>query len=176
MTFSTLAVGSYTAQYNPDTAIAAAAEKGSGIQSLGIVESVFLWQRRYQGKKIQSNLQANFVIDAIYQGGECFCRFTLKQWTPSIQAMLWPMAASFDEIGQTGALLSHYAGELILTADADTTAADNGPAIIRFGKALVAEDQPQEIPLGEVERDIQLVFRCFPYETALGKQVWFETT
>ncbi len=177
MSYAKIAVGSYLASYNSDTATAlATAGKGTGEQALGVVEEVYLWQRRYQAKIVQSNLQGNFPLDAIYQGGECFCCFTLKEWTPAIQAMLWPMSSDFDAIGTVGSLLSSYAGELKFTVEPNSTAAELGPATVRFGKAIVAEDQMQDILLGNVQRNMKLVLRCFPYKNGASKQVWFETT
>lgn len=168
------AAGAYSATFDTDNAIGAASGKGEGARPVGLVQDIFWWRRSIVAVPVRSNLVAEMPLDALYTGGDCFCRFTVKEWNPAVEAMLWPL----DEpgmVGPVGARLSHCAGELTLIAEAGTLAEEHGPAVLRFGKAILAPATEVEIPLGRVERDVAVLLQCFPYVTPSGDHVWFET-
>ena len=176
MPFANFAAGPCTATYNSDSASGSPAGKGQGVRDLGIVEGVRRWQRTLEALPIQSSAFGATVIDSVYGGGQCFCLMAFKEWNDVIRDTLWPFGASFGEIGQVGRLLSDLAGILTLTAVSDTMAASNGPATITFGKAILSPGHNSEIVLGAEERDIPIVFRCFPYVNSQSKTVWFDET
>lgn len=169
------AAGAYAATFDTDGAVGAASGKGEGSQPLGLVQDVFWWRRSIAAVPVRSNLVAEMPLDALYTGGDCFCRFTVKEWNPATRAMLWPFDEAMGTIGPVGARLSHYAGQMTLTAAEGTLAEEHGPAVLRFGKAILAPATESEIPLGRVERDVPILLQCFPYVTPGGNQVWFET-
>ena len=174
MTFATFAAGPYRATYNTDSATASPAGKGTGARDLGLVEGVRRYSRVMQARPIAASAYGTTTIDAVYTGGQCFCEMTLKEWSAAVRDCLWPFDDTFGQAGPVGRLLSHLAGELVLTAVEDTLAAANGPAVLTFRKAIIAPGHATEVPLGDCERDIKLRFQCFPYLTESGAVAWFE--
>jgi hypothetical protein len=174
MPFATFAAGPYTATYNTDAAPGNPPGKGLGPRDLGLVEGVRRWRRVMQARDVRASAFGDSVIDAVYRGGQCFCLMTFKEWSAAARAALWPFSSSFGEVGAIGRLLTDLAGVLTLTAVPNTPAAQNGPAILVFGKAILSPEHVSEVSLGNQERDVPIVLRCFPYVTAQGKVVWFE--
>ena len=174
MPFATFAAGPYMATYNADNAPGPAAGKGQGARDLGLVEGVRRWQRVAEASPVASDLYGGMTIDGVYRGAACFCEMTFKQWSDAVRDTLWPFAPSFGEVGSIGTLLTALAGELILTAVTDTPAATAGPAQLAFRKAIVAPENVVDVPLGDVERDVRVVFRCYPYVDDQQSTVWFE--
>jgi hypothetical protein len=176
MPFATFAAGPYTATFNTDGAAGNPAGKGLGARDLGLVEGVRRWLRVLEAQPVLASAFGGTAIDGVYRGGQCFCRMTFQEWTPAVRAALWPLADGFGQLGPIGILLSDLAGELVLTAAAGTPASTAGPAVLRFGKAIIAPSQEIDVPLGDVERNVPVAFRCFPYVNAQNKVVWFEET
>jgi len=174
MPFATFSAGPYTATYNADGAVGSPPGKGAGERDLGLVEGVRRWIRLYEAHPVGTSTLGATVIDGVYRGGQCFVRMTFKDWSPAVRDALWPLGASFGKVGTVGRLLSDLAGRLTLTAAPDTPAAANGPAVLRFDKAIIAPSQQTEIVLGDAERDIEVTFRCFPFVDAAGDLAWFE--
>ena len=173
MPFATFAAGPYTANYNADNASGNPPGKGAGSRDLGLVEGVRRWQRTMQARPVEADAFGSMEIDGIYQGGRCFVSMTFKEWTTAVKDALWPFG-TFGDVGQIGIFLSELAGELTLTAAADTPAAATGPATLIFGKAIIAPDHNSEVVLGHQQRDVAVVFRCLPYINNQGNIVWFE--
>jgi hypothetical protein len=176
MTYATFAAGPYTATYNTDAAPGSPAGKGAGGRDLGLVEGVRRWRRIAQAVPVKAAAFGSSTIDGIYTGSECFCEMTLKEWSAAVRDCLWPYDDAPGNSGPIGRLLSDLAGELVLTAVDDTPAATNGPAVLTFGKAIIAPGHETEVPLGDFPRDVKLVFRCYPYVTTSGDVAWFEET
>jgi len=176
MPFATFAAGPYTATYDADNAPGDPAGKGQGARDLGLVEGVRRWQRMMEAHPVQAGAFGSTEIDGVYRGGQAFCLMTFKEWTDAVRDALWPFGTGFGELGQVGRLLTDLAGELTLTAAPDTPAASAGPATLVFRKAIVSPGHNSEVVLGAEQRDVPIVFRCFPYVNAQGKVVWFEET
>lgn len=176
MPHATFATGMYLASYNADGAEAAAVGKGLGPRSLGVVEDVIRWRRTLKADKVVSSLYGSATLDGVLSGAEFYCRFTLKEWSPAVKAMLFPWSEDLGLVGPLGQRMGRYAGELLLTAKEGTLAADNGPTTIRFGKVCVAPDMPIDIPLGPSPRDIEVTLQCLPYQDTSDAWRWFETT
>ena len=176
MPFATFAAGPYAATYDTDGAAGDPAGKGQGARDLGLVEGVRRWQRVLEARPVKSDAFGDGVIDGVYRGGQCFCLMTFKEWTDAVKDALWPFGAAFGEMGSVGRLLTDLAGVLTLTAAADTPAAAAGPVTLTFGKAILSPGHNSQVVLGDVERDVPVVFRCFPYVNGQGKVTWFEET
>ena len=174
MPFATFAAGSYLATYNTDDAPGPAAGKGQGARDLGLVEGVRRWTRMMTAHPVSSDRLGGLEIDGVYRGAACYCEMTLKEWSQAARDALWPFGATFGEVGAIGTLLTDIAGELVLSAVADTPAATNGPSQLVFRKAILSPDHIVDVPLGEVERDIAILFRCYPYLDSQQRTVWFE--
>ena len=176
MPFSSIAAGPYTATYDADNATGDPPGKGESARDLGLVESVYCWQRIFSAAPIRCGALGDSVIDGVYQGGQCFVRMTLREWTATTRDVLWPLGTRFGQLERVGRLLSDLAGKLTLTAVTDTPAEQHGPKTLTFGKAIVDPESIADVELGDQARDVPIMLRCFPYVDALGRIVWFEET
>lgn len=176
MPFSSIAAGPYTATYDADGATGDPPGKGESARDLGLVESVRRWQRAFSAAPVRCSMLGDSVIDGVYQGGQCFCRMTLREWTATTRDVLWPLGSRFGQLERVGRLLSDLAGRLTLSAVDDTPAAQHGPKTLTFGKAIIDPDSVVEVDLGDTARDVPVVLRCFPYVDDEGRIVWFEET
>jgi len=176
MTFATFAAGPYSATYNTDEASGDPAGKGEGTRDLGLVEGVRRWQRVLEAHPVRSSAFGKTEIDGVYQGGQCFCLMTFKEWSNAVRDAVWPFGKRFGCIGQVGRMLTDLAGVLTLTAQPNTPAATAGPATLTFRKAILSPGHNSEVVLGAQQRDVPIVFQCFPYIDAQGDVVWFEET
>lgn len=181
MALGTFATGPYTATY--DATGAASGTPGQtaepGARDIGIVQNSHRFTRTAAGEDVaNTNLFGDTVIDSIYRGGQCFLTATIKEWKPYVRDILWPYAVEFGDVGTIGKLLSDMAGKIVLTPLAGTPAYANDGKIITYGKAILSPQHNTEIMYGPVQRDVALVFRCFPYYTSgeTPKLVWFEET
>jgi len=184
MSLGNFASGPYTATY--DASGAAVGTPGQSAnpaaRDIGLVENVHRVTRTMEASDINgTNLYGHTVIDAIYQGGNCFLLMTVKEWTDQLRDILWPFASSMGQVGQVGRLLTDLAGSLTLTPMAGTPAATHDGQVLNFGKAILSPGHNVEIEYGPVPRDVALVFRCFPFEvtdpvTEETSVVWFEET
>jgi len=182
MTLGTFASGPYLATYDASAAVVGTPGQAANpaARDLGLVENVHRVQRSIQAEDIRgTNLYGEMVIDSIYQGGNCFVLFTIREWKSYVRDILWPLGSQFGDVGTIGRMLSEMAGKLVLTPLEGTPAAANDGHVITFGKAILAPEHNVEIQYGPVPRDVALVFRCYPYEvtdpvTSEKKLVWFE--
>jgi len=174
MPFASFAAGPYAATFDTDDAPGDPAGKGQHARDLGLVEGVRRWTRVLDAQPVVTSALGDAVIDGVYRGGQCFCRMTFKEWTAAVRDALWPFGATFGETGHIGRLLSDLAGVLTLTAVANTPAADHGPETLIFRKAIVEPGRVAEIPLGNQQRDVAVLLRCYPYVDGQGRVVWFE--
>lgn len=176
MPFARFAAGPYTATYNTDSAPGDPAGKGQGARDLGLVAGVRRWRRQLEIHPVHGDAYGSSEIDGVYRGGQCYCLMTFKEWSDAVKDALWPFGSSFGAMGQVGRLLTDLAGELVLTAVADTPAATNGPATLTFEKAILSPRENNDVVLGAEERDVPVMFRCYPYVNGQNDVVWFEET
>ena len=129
---------------------------------VGLTNGPKILRRRYSAIEVDTD-KYGAGVDGIYKTGPVFLALTVKEWTAAVRGILWPFGADFGIVGANGRLLSDLAQALVLTAQTGTPAATKGPATITFSKAIIAPESDWEIPLGNVERDVPILFRCFPY-------------
>lgn len=141
---------------------------------VGLTEGPKILRRRYSSIEVNTDKFGDGV-DGIYKTGPVFLALTIKEWTSAVRSILWPFDADLGKVGVNGRLLSDLAQAMVLTASTGTPAATNGPATITFAKAIIAPESDWEIPLGNVERNVPLLFRCFPYLDS-GELRHFSTT
>lgn len=167
MALGAFAPGAYTATFNTAGASSDPAGKAAGARDLGLVEGVRSVSRTVEGKDIRADLYGDTVIDGIYTGGQMFVSMIFKEWTAQVQDALWPFggdtAGDFGNLGVVGDLMTNLAGVLTLTAVADTPAAGaTDSAVITISSAVISPGHSFDVPLGNDERNVPIVFRCYP--------------
>lgn len=176
MPIGTFSPGPYTATW----AGASGQPGGAGALDVGLVEGVDRFQRTAEAQDIRVDAYGETVVDGVYRGGQMFVLMTFKEWTDTVKALLWPFGGTqvspdFGAVGPVGSLMTNLAGILVLTAVTGTPAATNGPATINFGSAIISPGHNSEVILGSEERNVPVVFRCYPYDNS-GTLVWFTET
>lgn len=141
----------------------------------GLVKDVRRLRRRSRAAPITADKYGDSMIDGVYRGGDCFLLCTFIEWTPAIRALLWPYDSDFGVMGQCGRLLTDLAKALVLTAEAGSPAAAEGPASITAAKSILAPENDVEILLGNESRDVPVLLQLFPYQDA-SQLRWFSTT
>ena len=148
MAFGTWACGPYTATYNGN--------------DVGLIEGVWRHQQTAEAADIRSGRFGDSVIDGIYRGGNCFAVAVFKEWTANIRRMLWPFDTVLGDSGKHGRSMVDMSSVLLLTAIAGTPAATAGPATRSFPRAIFSPGHNKEVLLGNEERNVPIVFRCYP--------------
>ncbi|GAA4441998.1 hypothetical protein [Bremerella cremea] len=179
MSLGTFAPGPYTATYDASGAVSGTPGQAAdpAARDIGLVEGAHRLSRVMEGEDIAgTNLFGQTVVDSIYRGGNCFLLLTMKEWKPYVRDILWPFGSSFGDVGPIGRLLTDLAGKIVLTPVAGTPAYQNDGKVLTFGKAILSPQHNTEIFYGPAQRDVALVFRCFPYYNSdeTPKLVWFE--
>lgn len=176
MALGTFAPGPYTATYDASGAVSGTPGQSAtpAARSLGLVDNVHRVSRTASAEDVRgTNLYGDTVVDSIYRGGNMFLLFTMKEWPAYVRDILWPFSSTFGAIGTTGRLMSDLAGKIVLTPQAGTPAYTNDGKIYTFGKAIISPEHNVELIHGPVQKDIALVFRCYPYDNGSGTIVWF---
>lgn len=142
-------------------------ETASGVdRDLGLVEGVKTISRTVEGKDIRADLYGDTVIDGIYRGGQMFVSMIFKEWTVQVQDALWPFggdSGDFGRVGTVGDLMTNLSGEMTLTAATGTPAGGVANSnIITLHSAIISPGHSYDVPLGNDERDVPIVFRCYP--------------
>lgn len=147
--------GPYTATYDRPS--------GSSADNLGLVEGPRALQRINEVQDMRTDLFGATVIDGVYRGGQVFVSMIFKEWNATIRDALWPYDSDFGGHGDpVGRLQTDIAGVLLLTAVDGTPAKTNGPITISFPLAIVAPQNNMNVTLGSVERNVPILFRCYP--------------
>lgn len=128
-------------------------------------------------KKINNtSLYGDTLIDGIYRGmSGVQLLVTFKEWTAAIRALLWPWSTNLGEQGLIGQLSSELAKPIVLTAQALSPAAVNGPATLTAALALLAPENDVSILFGPDERDVPVLFDCYLYDDS-GTKRFFKLT
>lgn len=142
--------------------------------SLGLVEGPRRFRRRAAGEPIRADKYGDSVIDMIYRGGDQFLMMTFKEWTATVLSALWPWGADYGAMGDCGraAVMQSLAKEILLQAVSTTPAYSVGPAVQRYYACILAEENDTEILFGNTQRDVPILFRCFPVSVS-GTVRWF---
>lgn len=156
MAFGDFSSGPYVATYDRPT--------GTGAVSIGLVEGPRALQRVNEVQDMRTDLFGATVIDGVYRGGQCFVSMIFKEWNDNTKDALWPYDSDFGGHGDpVGRLQSDIAGVLLLTAVPGTPAAeDHGPLTLSFPLAILAPQNNISVSLGSVERNVPILFRCYP--------------
>ena len=142
--------------------------------SVGLVEGVKTLRRSYDAQIINTD-KFGSSVDGVYKGGVCFLAMTLKEFKLPETNMLWPFGSDFGAVGQNGRLLSNIASPIILTAEAGSPAATEGPATLTASLAILAPQNDVNMLMGNEQRDIPILFQLLPFDDA-GTLRWFSVT
>lgn len=149
MAFGNFSPGSYTVTLNS--------------VSLGLVNDPIRIQRAMRAQEITVDLYGDSVVDGVYRGGRVFVMIVLAEWTANIRAAIWQFNADFGQTGLHGRLLSDVAQSLVLTPVASTPAATLGNNTFTASKAILAPQNNVQWLMGNVHRNIPLVFEALAY-------------
>lgn len=156
MAFANFSPGGYSVTWN-----------GS---DLGLANNPTRFARSHESQPISVDLYGNCVVDGVYRGGRVFVMVTLAEWTANIRSAIWPFGADFGAVGTMGRLLSDIAASLVLTPAANTAAAALGNNTFTASKAILGAQNRVEFLLGNVERNIPLLFECLLYDQSGTKR------
>lgn len=120
----------------------------------------------------ESQLYGRSVLDAVYAGANCFCGFTLIEWSKAVlTGLLGPYGAAggnvlFTTLGGLGTVGvmdsgSGYAKPLVLTSIAGTTAAAS-PATLTSAQTALAEGNDISWMMDLQNREVPIVLRLYP--------------
>jgi hypothetical protein len=146
--FATFAYGPYTATY--------------GGNSIGEFEGSLEHFQIGHAREYRASRFGDSPVGGIYTGMSCLFMARLKEWTAFTRAAMWPYDTLLGDSGVIGRAMEDMASILILTAVAGTPAATNGPATRTYPLAILMPEHNQQVILGTEQRDVPLVFRCYP--------------
>lgn len=158
MAFANFSPGSYTVSY--------------GGNDLGLVQRPSILRRTPHGQPITVDLYGDAVVDGIYRGGRCFVVCQFAEWSANLRSAIWPFSATHGADGLSGRLWSDIAAALVLTPVANTPAATLGNNTFTASKSIVASQNNVDYVLGNVERNIPVMFECLLYDSS-GVKVHF---
>lgn len=169
--FADFAFGPYTATWNAS--------------ALGLTDGPIRLQKSIFGQPIKCDRYGQTTVGGIYLGQDVFVSLIIKEWNSTIRGIIFNHSGGATGFGDAGLIgrpmeetSSGLSAQLVLTAVTGTPAATHGPATITAPRATLAEGQNLEFLLGNVERNIPLIFRLFPAETTGGSGLmrFFTTT
>lgn len=156
MAFANFSPGSYTVSY--------------GGNDMGLVHRPSILRAQTHGIPISVDLYGNAVVDYIYRAREVYVMCTFAEWSANLRSMMNPFGSAHGDIGLVGRLASDIAASLVLTPVASTPAATLGNNTFTFSKALVAPQNNIEYVLGNVERNIPVMFLCLLFDASGTKR------
>jgi hypothetical protein len=154
----TQAPGAYSVTYQVrvDGSLTGSAE------DIGTFEGSLRQNQTMHAQDVLASRFADTVLDGVYRGSNVFQIAVIKEWTEAIRDAIWPFNEALGNTGIHGRLLTDFAGQMILTAIPGTPAAAVGPLTRTYSMAILAPEHNTEITFGAEERNIPVVFRCFP--------------
>lgn len=143
----------------------------------GLVEGVRRLRRRFKWEPIRADKWGDTTIDGVYRGGDCFLSVVFKEWKAPVKSIIANMfvPADLGAVGEVGELVTNFAKTTTLTAQAGSPAAAAGPATITAALAITASDNDMEFLLGNLQRDVPVLFQLLPYDDS-GTLRWFSIT
>lgn len=151
----TQSVGAYTVGYATDGIPANAVD-------IGTFEGSLRENRTMHAQDVRAGRFGDTVLDGVYRGANVFQIVVIKEWTEIIRDAIWPFDEELGNTGIHGRMLTDIAGSLVLTAIAGTTAAVQGPVTRTYPLAILSPEHNTELIFGAEERNIPIVFRCYP--------------
>ncbi len=164
MPIDTSAFGAYTAKYD-----------GTDI---GLTEGAMTSSQQFHATDRRADQYGASVISGIYTGADVFLQLIMKEWTTGPKKVVDRLDATPGQSGIIGRAMEDEAKILLLEAVVGTPARTNGPVTRTFAKAIFAPEFNIELPMGNVERDIPIIFRIYPTEVTPGTSElqWFVDT
>lgn len=164
MGFAQLAPGNYEVTY--DTVLCGLTEGPIRIRENTFIEDV------------RADEFGDTVIEGIGRGGSVEIAITFKEWkSPVKDKILYPRvtanAAGLHPI--PGQLDTDFAKVLLLTAQPLSPAAIQGPLTITADLAILAPNQDIEWLMGNVQRDVPVIFRLYLFDES-GTKKFYNTT
>lgn len=129
---------------------------------IGTFEGSLRQNQTMHAQDVLASRFADTVIDGVYRGSNVFAIAVIKEWTEVIRDAIWPFDEALGNTGIHGRLLTDIAGALVFTALPGTPAAVEGPLTRTYSLAVLAPEHNAETIFGSEERNIPIVFRCYP--------------
>lgn len=157
------ALGTFAPGYYTMTIVGA-----SGAADCGLVEGVRRLRRRSKWEPIKADQWGDTTIDGVYRGADVFLSMVFKEWKTPVKERILNMFSPTDsgQVGEVGELITNFAKQIVLTAQAGSPAAAAGPATLTAAQAILAADNEIEILLGNLQRDVPIMFQLIPYVTS----------
>lgn len=132
----------------------------------GLVEGVRRLRRKFFWEPIKADKWGDTTIDGVYRGGDVFLSVVFKEWKAPIKTKICNMfvPADFGAVGEVGELITNFAKVIVLTAQAGSPAATAGPATLTANLAIVAAGNDMELLMGNLQRDVPVLFQLLPYD------------
>lgn len=161
--------GAYVGTYNRSSA---------GFAALNYTRNGFTLGFSQKGERVEeTDLYARCLIDIIYLGAQLTIECIGKVYGAGVTGPLWPWAAPFGTVYNSGSGLSQLANTspdtLLLTAVANTPAASS-PATLT-SNVIISPDSQQQISLNSTLREVPLRFDALLQDSA-GTGTLFTTT
>ncbi len=161
MSFASFSPGSYAVNWNST--------------DLGLVENPHRFDIQHQSHPIKVDLYGDTNVDGVYRGKLCYVMCTFAEWTSNLRLAMNPYSSTLGAIGLVGRLNSDIYKPLILTPQALTPAAVLGTNTFTFGVAGVAPQNRISFLLGNVHRQIPILFEALLYDST-GTKLHFVTS
>lgn len=158
MSFANFSPGSYSVTWNST--------------DLGLVENPHRFDIQHMAMPIKVDLYGDTNVDAVYRGKLCYVMCTFAEWNANLRGAMNPYSGTFGAIGLCGRLHSDIYKPLVLTPVALTPAAVLGTNTFTFGVAGVAPQNRISFALGNVHRQIPILFECLLYDSSGTKLHW----
>lgn len=167
------ALGTFAPGYYAMTIVGA-----SGAVDCGLVEGVRRLRRRHKWEPIKADKWGDTTIDGVYRGADVFLSMVFKEWKTPVKDRILNMFSPTDvgAVGEVGELITNFAKEIVLTAQAGSPAAAAGFATLTASLAITAAENEIEVLMGNLQRDVPVLFQLIPYETSGPVLRHFEIT
>jgi hypothetical protein len=180
MGLANIVAGPYNGTYD---ALSTTDGTGLGAVSFGKVDTGFRIRLQFTKEAVRGDLYGDTIIDNVFRGGNCHLSlvgieygvglvgvFTVYSGTPGGT----PTLGVIGRLGLPGVMDSgsKYAGAVVLTAVAGTTAAA-APATLTAAEGIVSEETI-EILLSTQYRRVPITLQLLPYLNSVN--VWFTVT
>ncbi len=158
MAFANFSPGSYSVSWNST--------------DLGLVENPHRFDIQQMAHPIKVDLYGDCNVDGVYRGKLVYVMCTFAEWNANLRAAINPYSGTFGAIGTCGRLNSDIYASLVLTPQSGTPAATLGNNTFTFGKAGVAPQNRISFLLGNVHRNIPILFEALLYDSSGTKVHW----
>lgn len=165
MALGTFVAGRYSATYS-GADVGVTKDPGYELQQTSKVELID-----------DTDAWAKSIIDWVYQGGDVFLQFTSREYKAGSIAAFWPygsMGVMSTAAAPIGRLASAIAGNIVLTATANTPAAA-APASLTGSLVLLAPNFDARLLYYPKLREVPIRLSLLP-SLSSGTTTWFTQT